>query len=566
MNPRIHILFLLIPVLALAYGCGGAPPPPPPLPAASAACAVFQQKAADVWNEESRNDCWNALSDVELEYASTAADYYITQMDTLVRDWTLEAQSWCEKNESGEAAFEEYAARKMCNDRALALLSAMKRFMMKSDVRVLDNAMDAFWEIRGELSCSMLPPSKPAAEIGSASSMHASEEKAVEYTAASRIALSLDITEEALSNADMAVKSAKSSGSRRLEAEAFVQMAMAQRKTTLREKALKNIEWAMEIYMDLDDRFATADLLYYRGIIETDTGDYASALLDFDSALDLYAQSGMETSIRAGMILNRRGTALLKLGRHEEAVRDFTKAADIISRAAGDGHPETARALHSAGIAYRKLGRHEKTIEYFEQELAIDMMRFGESNPDVAIDYDNIGATWELMGRYEKAIENYTKALDIFTSSYGRSHPVVALILIDIGSTWENMKQHHKAIEYYRQALEVSEEIYGKDDPNVASILFTLGRALRKKSDYAGALDYYSESLRIDRAAFGEASPDVASTYYEIGISYYRIGEYRKALWNFEKAMAVYKKLHASSFPQLENLSSWIDKCKTKLR
>ena len=112
-------LNIVIVFLTVAYGltgCGGAPPPPPPLPPASPECAEFQAKAAQVWDEEDRNDAWSSFNDIDLAYAPTAADYYVSVMDNTVRDWTLKTQTLCEEQsaDKGTDSSEKMAVLLLC--------------------------------------------------------------------------------------------------------------------------------------------------------------------------------------------------------------------------------------------------------------------------------------------------------------------------------------------------------------------------------------------------------------------------------------------------------------------
>ena len=130
-----------------------------------------------------------------------------------------------------------------------------------------------------------------------------------------------------------------------------------------------------------------ADAWHMRGLLDTQAGEHAQAVMRISKAISL--------NVTDPAYFNNRGLALQAQQRFDEALADFQQAIAL--------DPKLAQAHCNMGNALQELHRHEEALSCFDRALALQ--------PDNANTYFNRGNLYAAMLNIPKACENYDQVL-----------------------------------------------------------------------------------------------------------------------------------------------------------
>ncbi|MBG1268013.1 tetratricopeptide repeat protein [Nostoc sp. WHI] len=234
-----------------------------------------------------------------------------------------------------------------------------------------------------------------------------------------------------------------------------------------------------------------AEFWFNQGVEQYDSGNFASALASFDSALKiksdyheawknrgvtLYNLGRHEEALASydedlkiepdyHIAWNNRGLALGNLGRHEEALASFDRAIEI--------KPDDHEAWKNRGVALDKLGRHEEAIASYDEALKIQ--------PDDHEAWNNRGNALYKLGRHEEAIASYDEALKIEPDDHEAWN--------NRGVALDDLGRLEEAIASYDEALK-----FKHDDYNA---LTNWGNALDNLGRFEEAIAFYDRAIEI---------------------------------------------------------------------
>jgi len=281
-------------------------------------------------------------------------------------------------------------------------------------------------------------------------------------------------------------------------------------------------EWQLQTS---EEWLASAEGLYYTGLISLWGGDYENGLFYFEKAVkknprhaDAYfyigycndklgryseAVEACKQAIRINLDFAEAhfylGVAYDGLGRHSEAVEAFKQAIRI--------NPDYAEAHYNLGVAYGKLGRYSEAVEACKQAIRI--------NPDFAEAHLGLGFTYYKLGRYIEAVEAYKQAIRI-NPDYAEAH-------YNLGGAYDKLGRYSEAVEAYKQAIRIN--------PDLAEAHCNLGVAYYKLGRYSEAVEAFKQAIRIN--------PDLAMAHCNLGVDYYELGRYSEAVEAFKQAIRI---------------------------
>ena len=168
-----------------------------------------------------------------------------------------------------------------------------------------------------------------------------------------------------------------------------------------------------------------------RGMEYHESGDYLSALEEFDKAIALNPNSYQAHF--------QRGRVLTDINDYNGALADFEKALAI--------DPTRAEAFNGRGVVRTKLGEYEAALQDFGLAVII--------KPDYSEAFSNRGITYIHVGDADTGVANFTRALELNSQNvdayYNRA--LAYLILGD-----------NRAIDDFRKVLDLS------DDPELRRV------------------------------------------------------------------------------------------------
>ncbi|RKY13529.1 MAG: hypothetical protein DRP82_05285, partial [Planctomycetota bacterium] len=288
---------------------------------------------------------------------------------------------------------------------------------------------------------------------------------------------------------------------------------------------------ALFLYAALDDEKALASILFLRGTVWAEKGDFDRAIEDYDRAIELnpklaeayynrgnaWAMKGeydraiedwtkvIELDPKFALAYTNRGLAWDEKGDYDKAIEDYNKAIELKELLPDEG----AQAFYNRGLAWVHKDDYDKAIEDFTRAI--------ELNPKFAEAFYNRGLAWAHKGNYDRAIEDYNKAIELNSSD--------AKAFVARGLAWDQKGEHDKAIEDYNKAIELN--------PNCAEAFYNRGLAWAHKGNYDKAIKDYSKAIELK-----ELLPDKgAGAFNNRGVAWAEKGDYDKAIADFSKAI-----------------------------
>lgn len=167
-----------------------------------------------------------------------------------------------------------------------------------------------------------------------------------------------------------------------LAAEHFLKRAMSHSKNKNYEKALAELDKALEV-------LSTARAHRMRGAVHLRLGNRLLALADFSACIDLEPDEPTHYVTRA-LIYQVEG-------RDERAIADYTAAIDL--------KPDTGKWHSNRGMSYMRLGRLDEAEEDFNRAVQLQ--------PAYAEGVFNRAVLRHRLERYEEAIEDYRLVLEL---------------------------------------------------------------------------------------------------------------------------------------------------------
>ena len=292
---------------------------------------------------------------------------------------------------------------------------------------------------------------------------------------------------------------------------------------------VKDYTHANEIYLILFD-YAENDplkmaLIYNEiGLLHDEQGDYASALMYYQKALDIRQQELPPDHFSLSVSYNNIGEVQRQLGDYFNALDNHRKTLLIKQKILPPNDPSLATTYNNIGLTSESLGEFASALSFYQKALDIKQQTLPADHPDLAITYNNVGELHRLMGNFPAALTNLEQAMHIRLKKYRPNDSSLAV-------PYNNLGLIHGDLGNYSTALSCI-QLPSLAFDNMGDIQLQLG-------EYANALASYQKALKVQEKVFGGNHPGVATTYTHIGTVHQEMGHYSKALSFYERAVEI---------------------------
>lgn len=261
---------------------------------------------------------------------------------------------------------------------------------------------------------------------------------------------------------------------------------------TLVAKVNPDIAFPSKI-VDTADVKLTADDWFLQGVDNYNKGNYQSALIDLNKAINLnpdYANA-----------FTSRGNTYQALKDYQRAIADHDKAIAL--------NPTLALAYSNRGNAYQDLGDSQRAISNYDKAISLD--------PQLAIAYTSRGNAYSKLNEYPKALDDQNTAISL--------NPDFSIAYYNRGNIYFALKDHRKAILDFSQAIFFN--------PNFAYAYSNRGFTYHILKDHKNALDNYNKAISLDSK--------LSKAYRSRGVLYAESGEVTKAKQDLRIAATLFK-------------------------
>lgn len=284
-----------------------------------------------------------------------------------------------------------------------------------------------------------------------------------------------------------------------------------------------------------------------------------AALVNHLRSVSLFRETGSKKEL--AWQLNSVGITQRVLGNYGDALEYMMESLKI-SRSIGDSNT-TIEALLAIGFTYAFVEMWDDALKF--QAQALDIYREMNDSLGIARIYNDMGVTNMRAGKLEVALDQHKKALAIRLKS--KEHYYTFASFLYIGDLLEKLNRIPEAIQYYESAFNYTKFSSFRVSQIDAGI--SLGRAYQKSQDYDKALNMlalaYEVALEMDdrsfqaqaalfkakvylakenprlalfwlhnaeKAAAESSLVYLAEIYQSIGETYSKIGDFRNAYLN----------------------------------
>lgn len=294
---------------------------------------------------------------------------------------------------------------------------------------------------------------------------------------------------------------------------------------------------------DNNNDLPKADIYRNKGVVFSKKGLLDSARNNISKSLSLRLPHYGEYDHRLAPDYNSLGTIAYHLGQYDECEDYFRKVVKIREKTGGYSHPLTAEAYNNLAVLFMAKANWDSALVTNLKAYNIRKEKLPLNHKDIALSLNNLGNTYMAMGDLESALENHSRALRIRLAIHGTvDHTDIAMSYTNIGVLLRQMGRYREAMEYFKGALDILLKIPGEDSPYTASAYNNVGAAYDDMGDYDNCLEYLKKALSL-RLKRGSHDPGVPSSYNNIGSAYKKKGDLDLALSYYRRSLEINKTL-----------------------
>jgi tetratricopeptide (TPR) repeat protein len=298
------------------------------------------------------------------------------------------------------------------------------------------------------------------------------------------------------------------------------------------QQAIEAFEQAIELYRELNNRSALADILNNFGNFLNWRFRYKDAIVFHQQSLEL--QRDIEDRTGESISLGNLGNDYSSLGKYQRAI-DFFQQSLEIQRDVGDRQRESM-SLSNLGNTYQFLGQYQRASDFYQQSLEISR-EIGNLKGE-ASSLNGLGNAYRLLEKYQRAIVFYQQSLEI---SYEINNLMDrAISLNGLGILHQVLKQYKIAIDFFQQSLEISREI--GDLQGESSSLGNLGNIYQSLRQYQRASELYQQCLEIQHK-IGDRHGEATSLFNQALALLRSKSQCVEALARLKQARDIYQEL-----------------------
>jgi CHAT domain-containing protein/tetratricopeptide (TPR) repeat protein len=261
------------------------------------------------------------------------------------------------------------------------------------------------------------------------------------------------------------------------------------------------------------------------------TGDYSTARLNFQKALDLYEHQKNPKAVADASY--NLGVVCIALSNYAEA-RKALRQALALHEKLKDDQAAASDMTEIANIEFFQTN-YEESLKIGQKALAIHEKE--QNQKGIADTLRVIGMTYQFQGDYEKALDYLERSLTAATEIGDKRG--IAKSLRGIGGVHWRKSNLTLALQLYEKALPMAEET--QDRETQSRLLGNIGLVVWNQGDFGSALDYYQRSLKI--AEETGIQQIAALNLYNMGLLYMNQGELTKALDSLQRSLELSRQL-----------------------
>ncbi|MCP4352923.1 MAG: tetratricopeptide repeat protein [Desulfobacterales bacterium] len=311
--------------------------------------------------------------------------------------------------------------------------------------------------------------------------------------------------------------------------DAFVKLGLIQAALMQNDKAVHNLEKAIDIMRHLDNIDKEVEILYDLGIVLENSYKYQQALDHFRHATNHYKELGNKRLL-ASQYANTGRIYDLRLSQYLMAIKEYNKAFSLYHELKMT--VDTAQTLLDIGRCYRLMGKLSEAESHYSQALKLI-----ESEPEnirlkAKIIIEQANNAW-YQARYQDAFNLSKTAFDLAKKN---NWPLLQVISLNTeGLIWCTLRDNQKALKKLEKALSVAKTLKVRKD-EIATTLNNMSKVYCEMKLYPKAIETIDKAITIDREINSRWA--IAYDFYVKGFIFLRRKLPKNAIPLFKEAIA----------------------------
>ena len=308
-------------------------------------------------------------------------------------------------------------------------------------------------------------------------------------------------------------------------------------------KALKNLELALENFLDEKDLLNVIICHNELGLIHEETGFFDQAIYHFDRALSTLED--LNDNIKEIQILNNLGNVYYLINDLEHSYKYYQDALSLAEKENLEVDAiKTSSNLVEVLLSLKDFDRVKKllkrTLEFFTQNNDVygiiqTRIKYGKLYYYLGEDYYN--QSYKCLTTVVELIETIKNQISLFTKK--KLEWECYLYLGHLHSLWDNDLE---AEDYFLKSLEAVRTFEVQENVKEGIVLEAIAKFYSLKGEDGKAIDYYSYSKDIyqkfgDKLKIGEMKYHVATIFQDY------IQNEQKAILYYEEALEIFESL-----------------------
>ncbi|KAK0639874.1 hypothetical protein B0T16DRAFT_383637 [Cercophora newfieldiana] len=312
-------------------------------------------------------------------------------------------------------------------------------------------------------------------------------------------------------------------------------------------------EWTTKVLQRLDDAFPFPE--------HENREEWMGYLPHTQHALGL--RKGIDDKEATAYLLFKVGESFCDLGKYAEAEQMHRQALQLYEKVLGKEHPSTLASMNNLALVFDNQGKHKEAEQMNRQALQPREKVLGKEHPLTLTSMNNLAIVFGNQGKYEEAEQMHQQALQLYEKVLGKEHPSTLDSMNNLGLALGNQGKHEEAEQMHRQALQLYEKVLGKEHPSTLNSMNNLGLALGNQGKHEEAEQMHRQELELCEKVLGKEHPSTLASMNNFGLALGNQGKHEEAEQMHRQALQLYEKVlgkeHPSTLTSKNNLRNLLE-------
>jgi nephrocystin-3 len=255
--------------------------------------------------------------------------------------------------------------------------------------------------------------------------------------------------------------------------------------------------------MEVSDALSSIGYLLYQ------KGEFSNAAESLERSAKIHEKTSTGNSRESATLRSSIGACYYKLNKLVEARSQFEEALQVLHEQGLDFSPNASDVLNNLGALSEKCGDHELALSYLQKALVIDLKIRGPLHGETITRMMNIPVIETFLGKFDEAEKHYYQALDALMRGRSDDFDSIAIIHSNLGHLYLNSGMLDLAERNFQKAIELRTAYFSSNSFYVASAHADLALVHVQERKIEEARELFHKYLPAIAETLGNDHPDL---------------------------------------------------------